>query len=174
MAMRLSLASSRMRRAISGLAGVEGEGGDLSVVPGAVVVFGFGFVEAVFAGEEPVEEWKPAAHTGGVGGGEGFGGFKPVELIAEGDEEGGVDDADAAAVDAAGNGLAEVEVGIHAGGGVEEPVAQQFGCMSGEAFVAGFAEGEGEVETAECMRFMEAASVSAARRSGLVSPSRRM
>ena len=129
-----------------GAAGVEGEGGDLGVVPGAVVVLGFGLVETVFTGEQPVEViGKPAAHASGVGGGEGFGGFEPTEFLAEVDKEGGVDDADAAAVDAAGNGLSEIEVRVHAGGGVEEPVAQQLSCMSGEALVAGFAVGEGEV-----------------------------
>jgi hypothetical protein len=90
-----------------------------------VVVFGGGFLTAKLAFEHPGEEpLKPLPHAalvlfvprGGV--------FDEADRVDDAGEHARLDEAGAAAGVDAGDALAELEVGIHARGWVEEPRAQ--------------------------------------------------
>ena len=128
-------------------AGVEGEGDDLCVVGGGVVVLLGGLLAALRTGQYPVEQLvEPGFQLLGVAGGEGFALLQQLHGVEHFDERVAVEHAIATAfaVVEAGNHLGVLQVGIHACLLVEEPHADKLGGLLGVGFVAAEVPGQRE------------------------------
>ena len=116
-----------------------GVGDDLHIVGCGVVVALVSFLDALFAGQDPMEELgKPLSECLGILGGKGLRTFEQLHGIEHLDKRVGIDNPIAAspAVELAGHNLGMVQIRIHPCVLVQEPYSQQFGSLPGITLVA--------------------------------------